>query len=167
MQRCTLVFPRQWELVWLSRKKKKVGAGFYNGWGGKFDPDDGDVSMEDTAIRELKAETDGCEALPENLKKVAVLDFHKDGEHIFECHVYFFFPPQRLNGEFKETDEMGPGEFFCRLEPPLEEMMPADREWFPRILKGERIRGSIFYNADNTALQKPSEYTVVPQGEPL
>ena len=46
-----------------------------------------------------------------------------------------------------ETEEMQP-KWFLPSEFPYEDMWMADRVWLPMILKGERIRGTIYFDKD-------------------
>jgi 8-oxo-dGTP diphosphatase len=148
MKRCTLVFPREIGRLWLAKKKLKVGAGLLNGWGGKFDSERGDKTLEDTARREF-AEESGAELTEaDSLEKVAVFDFYEAGRHIFECHIYFIHADSWV-GRLKETDEMGQPEYFDLWGLPFERMMPADKLFVKRLLDGERIRGRLYYSEGN------------------
>lgn len=153
MKKCTLVIPRQWELVWLSRKKLKIGAGLYNGWGGKYEPKS-DQTMLDTAIREFGQETGGFYPKKEALDLVAEIDFFEADKHIFECYVYFLSMEKGEQERLKDTPEMGRGEYFDKHCLPLDEMMPGDRLWLPLLLAGERISGRCYYKAGNKEVEK-------------
>lgn len=148
MKKCTLVFPKRGGVVWLGLKKLKVGAGKWNGWGGKFDQGAGDKTMEDCAVREVKQETGGLAMDPSRLTLAAVINFFILEQHIFECHIYLY---EVQNGEadlLSETEEMGRGVAFD-LEHLPREMMPADALFLPRILRGERLQGNCYYSQGN------------------
>lgn len=145
MHIATLVFPRRGDKLHLAVKKRKVGAGFLNGYGGKLESeDDGDIDL--AAIREFQQES-RTRVWPGDLTKVGIIDFYRAGDHIFECHVYIC---HRWIGDLRETQEMGPPEVFDAEHPPLDRMMPGDRFWLEQIFSGEHIRAKVYYNADNT-----------------
>jgi len=149
MEQCTLLFPRELGRIWLAPKKKKVGAGKWNGYGGKFSPEQGDKTMVDTALREFVeesgAELTGCE----RLERVAVVNFFEAGEHLFECHVYFFHAEYGKSwvGRLKETEEMGKPQYFDLWGIPFESMMPADSLFLKPLMSGKKnLIFTIFYS---------------------
>lgn len=151
---CTLVFPQREGIIWLARKKLKVGAGLLNGWGGKLEPEDGGL-VRLCACREFQAEA-GARIYPSRLHKKAVVDFSEGGQEAFECHVYFV---SEWEGDIREGEEMGPPLSFPINCLPYEEMMPGDREWFPRVLlTTEPFRAKVHYATGNTHLVQPVEY---------
>ena len=155
MKKSTIVIPRMGDIVWLALKKRGIGAGMYNGWGGKFDPEQGDVTVLDTAIRETGQETDGFYPNPESLELVAVIDFYEAVRHIFERHIYFLHMVKGEPEKLRETDEMGEGVAFdIDHLPNGDKMMPADKIWLPKILRGERIRGHCYYKAGNKEVER-------------
>jgi len=129
--------------VLLGLKMKKIGAGCRNGYGGGIE--EGETSIQ-AAIRELKEET-GIVAFPEFFKKVAIIDFNNlksDGES-FVCRVHFFIVSDWI-GEAVPTDEMTVPIFFKINNLPFDQMMPADKIFFPLILKGKKIIGRAKYS---------------------
>ncbi len=57
IQKATVILlVREGEIL-LARKLKKIGAGKWNGYGGK--PEPGDATLEETAVREMKEEGGG------------------------------------------------------------------------------------------------------------
>lgn len=146
MKRASLIFPKKAGKVTLARKKKKIGVGLWNGYGGKEEPED-EGSMEKCAVREIGVESFGVVVREEDLDLVAIINFYKAGVHVFECFVYF---ATDWVGEFKETDEMSAPEEFDVANPPLDEMMAGDRLWLEKIFLGEKIRAQVFYNEDNS-----------------
>jgi hypothetical protein len=133
--------------ICLARKKQAIhregeqidySLGNWNGYGGKMEwCDFGNIFL--TAIRELFGES-GVLAFPWQLRRVAKIHFLivKDDKTIPFMDVSFFFlytwwmAPQ-------EGKEMGKPHWFKPDELPYEEMMPADREIFQRMLIGERF----------------------------
>ncbi len=154
MKRCTLVVPKRHGWVHLAIKKGKIGAGLYNGWGGKFEPEK-DKSLLDTAVREFEEETSGAKVRPQDLQLVAIADFYQQDEHIFECYIYFC---ESWQGEIRESDQMGPPKAFRVGRMPYHQMMAADREWLDFALMGSRLRWKFFYDLNNTrVIHKESE----------
>lgn len=148
MKRATLVFPRKQGRVILAPKKLKIGVGLLNGYGGKEETED-EGDMKKCAIREIFTESSGVRTSVYALDLVAIIDFYKAGEHIFECHVFFC---NDWIGQFRETEEMGPPQEFFETHLPLSMMMVGDRFWIERIFRGERIRAKVYYNANNTEI---------------
>jgi len=128
--------------ILLALKTCKIGKGFLNGYGGGVEA--GEKSIE-TAVRELKEETDrdenkGVVALPEDLEKIAIIDFHNtksDGE-TFICQVHFYLV-KRWEGEANDTDEMINPAWYDINNLPFDKMMVTDREWLPLALSGKKI----------------------------
>ncbi len=130
--------------VCLARKKQAIhtegeaisySLGMYNGYGGKRE--DYDVSIEATAIREVKDEC-GVTIDETSLTRALRVYFYltKDDEVIPFLDV-FFFVVREWSGDPTETKEMGPPEFFTHDRIPYDEMMPADRVLFANLLAGE------------------------------
>lgn len=141
--------------VCLARKKSAIhhhdgeidySLGLYNGYGGKKEERDADIS--ETALRELFDEsgvTAQCSALHLacrvyfyiRKKKIDLLDPIQ--EDSFEPFMdVFFFTVSEWLGTPEEGDEMGPPHFFPKEAIPYDEMMPADRCIFEKILSGEK-----------------------------
>ncbi len=135
--------------VLLAIKTRKIGAGCWNGYGGGIEKGE---SPKQSAIRELEDETGKkigdkfITTSPEYLEKVAIVFFHNvksDGES-FICRVHFFII-RKWEGEAVDTDEMINRTFFKINNLPFDQMMPADREFFPMILNGKKIIAKAMY----------------------
>lgn len=128
----------------LKDSKKK-----WNGYGGKQDP--GETILE-TAIRELLQESSVL-GKADDLELVASVSFYWPGNETTEPDmvVHFFFL-RRYVGVPTEGAEMGAPQFFHPDEIPYREMMSADKEFFTKILAGEKIVCDIHLrkNADGT-----------------
>ena len=145
----TVCLPVMDNKVLLGLKTRKIGAGRRNGYGGGVE--DGET-IRQSAIRELEEESgkkSGKKFITtslENLEKVAIVDFHNthsDGK-TFICRVHFFVI-RKWTGEANETDEMIDPIFFNIDQLPYDQMMPADREYFPLILNGKKIIAKAVY----------------------
>lgn len=145
--------------ILLGLKTKKIGAGRRNGYGGGIE--DGE-SIKEAAIRELEEETGKkvgdifITATQENLEKVAIVDFEntKSDGVSFVCRVHFFIIKE-WKGEATETDEMIDPKFFDINNLPFDEMLPADIEYFPLILKGKKIIAKAKYGPYQKELLGP------------
>jgi 8-oxo-dGTP pyrophosphatase MutT (NUDIX family) len=122
--------------ILLGLKTQKIGKGKRNGYGGGVE----DESVLECAIRELKEETGGIITLPEHLEKIAIVHFHntKSNGETFVCKVHFYLV-HTWEGEIKDTEEMIDPKWFSIENLPLDEMMPADRQWLPIALSGKKI----------------------------
>ena len=143
MRDTSLVYPvGQDGRILLGRKKRGMGFGKWNGFGGKIEAGE---TMRECAAREL-FEKSGLKARPEDLIPVGDLYFHQpsDPEWSHAGIVYFV---KVWEGTPAETEEMQP-KWFLPSEFPYENMWMADRVWLPMILKGERIRGTIYFDKD-------------------
>lgn len=140
MKITTLCFPISAEKVHLSIKKEGFGAGFLNAYGGK--KKETDLSIEDTAVREIEEE---CGVIVEikDMEKIAVIDFYRGSEHIYECHVFFF---KKWKGEFRETEEMALAQGYDLNNIPFDKMWYSDRMWLPVVFSGRRIKAKIYYD---------------------
>lgn len=151
--KATLVFPVRNNFITLAIKKKKIGAGKWNGYGGKPEPED--KTIRDTALRELFDESGkGLTADPEDLIPCALVDFYffenETDTPNWSVVVYLL---QHFSGAASGTDEMGEPRLFPIDAIPYENMMPGDREFLPKILRGETFHGIIRFNEDQTAVK--------------
>lgn len=145
--------------VLLGLKMKKIGAGFRNGYGGGIDEGE---TIKQSAIRELEEETgkksnkEFITTYPKNLEKVAIIDFEnvKSDGTSFICRVHFFII-KKWKGKANETDEMTKPKFFNINNLPLNQMMPADREFFHLILNGKKIIAKAKYGPFQKELLGP------------
>lgn len=154
MKKSTLCFCIKDDQVLLAMKKRGFGAGKWNGYGGKVQEKESPIMA---AVRELEEES-GLVAEKKNLKQVALVHFHFEGNLLFECYVYLTRTWQR---EPIETEEMRP-QWYRITNLPFEEMWVADTQWIPLILTGETIEAEINFNADGTVVKqfsyKPTEF---------
>ena len=130
MRDTSLVYPvRKDGRILLGHKRRGMGAGKWNGFGGKRE--DGET-MRECAARELFEES-GLIADPKAFKAGIV---------------YFIYA---WTGTVHLSDEMEP-KWFLPEEIPFGEMWMADRVWLPMILKGNKIRGTIYFEKDGSTV---------------
>lgn len=149
MRNATLCILRRPGEVLLAMKKRGFGAGRWNGVGGK--PQEGDLTIEHTALREMEEEI-GVRAVAEKLDKVGSLKFYFSAKPDWnqEVHIYFL---HEWEGEPSESEEMRP-QWFKHEEIPFTKMWSDDILWLPRALAGEKLEGEFHFADDGTTFYK-------------
>ena len=133
----TLCIVADGDQVLLGMKKRGFGEGKWNGFGGKVG--DGET-VEAAARRELEEE---CGLIAQVLEHRAQFEFVSDADPtVLRVHVFFV---DGYEGELRETEEMRP-KWFSHDEIPFGEMWADDIYWLPRFLKGERLRGTFYFD---------------------
>lgn len=123
--------------VLLGMKKRRFGAGLWNGFGGKVEKGE---NIDDSIKRELEEEA-GIKAL--EISKRGILDFEfKDNPKVLEVHIYSIL---KYEGEPKETEEMKP-EWFGVGEIPFDKMWPSDVFWLPLFLDNKKFKGRFLFD---------------------
>jgi 8-oxo-dGTP pyrophosphatase MutT (NUDIX family) len=153
VQKATLLFLLREGKVLLIEKKRGIGAGFYNGPGGRIE--EGETPAE-AAVRELKEEV-GLEARPEDLREAGLCHFFFGGEPFMDVWV---FSAEKFSGEPVETEEAKPV-WFDADKVPFERMWPDDKFWYQFMMRGERFEGTFWFNRENTVLLR-HEISVIP-----
>lgn len=148
MKERTLVFLHKPEdkQILLALKKRGFGEGKWNGVGGKIEAGE---TIEQATVREADEEI-GVAILPEDLKRVATIDFAFQDKPELNQRVHTFFTT-RWEGEPKESEEMRPA-WYAYEEIPYSAMWVDDREWLPRVLKGERLAARFLFTSDGSAI---------------
>lgn len=153
MRDTSLVYPvRADGKILLGRKRRGMGYGKWNGFGGKIEAGE---TMRECAARELFEES-ALIVRPEDLVLAGDLYFHQpsDPEWSHAGVVYF---ARNWTGEARLSEEMEP-KWFLPEAFPYEEMWMADRIWLPMILAGKKIRGTIYFAEDGETVYD-SEFT--------
>ncbi len=127
----------------LAMKKRGFGVNRWNGVGGKFNPEKGDKTIEDTATRETEEEL-GVKT--KEMEKVAVFNFlypylPEDDKKSWQVHIFLV---KNWQGKPMETEEMAP-KWFKEAEIPFAEMWPDDSIWLPKVLSGQKLTGNFFF----------------------
>jgi len=128
----SLIYARRPEdrLVLLGMKKRGFGAGKYNGFGGKLEPDE---TLEASVLRELREES-GLKATPDDLRWCGTLTYIYDTKPKgMEVHIYDLV---RWEGVPAETEEMSPA-WFKHEDIPLKSMWADDEFWLVQYLDGD------------------------------
>lgn len=146
--------------VLLARKLHKIGQGLWNGYGGKVEPGESVVTC---AVREVSTEC-GIQLDPRDLEEVGRMDCttYADASRackLFTMQVTIFLAHPKEKPLAKVSEEMGEPEWFPFDALPLEEMIPADQHWVPRVLAGEKIYASVHLGpGQRTTLGDPEVY---------
>lgn len=125
--------------ILLGRKKKKFGAGRYNGFGGGMESVDKDIYA--TAIRETQEEVGITLINPERMGRIL---FHFESNE--QDHDVYFFRARRYLGSPRETDEMT-AEWFNVHNIPYDQMWADDKYWLSILLDGNRLLGEFTFSA--------------------
>lgn len=150
MKLATVVFLRKEGKIILAKKKDHIHIGeekldkskeTYNGYGGKFDENEGDKDIDDTAIRELNEETGkekGVSADKKDLQKIGEVKFFWPNNNSDDPNMLvYFYVLEKYKGYPIETSEMFAPEEFDPKNIPYEEMMGADKEIIPKMFANE------------------------------
>jgi len=141
MKIATLAILTRGDKILLGRKQgnPEIGEGTLNGPGGKFESGK-DKTIPDCLLREVEEEL-GIVLEQAKLEKCAVITFHAGGVPDFEVHTY---RSSDFAGEPHETKSMVP-EWHSTDKIPFERMLESDREWFSRLVQGEKFNANVFY----------------------
>lgn len=139
----TLLFLIRSGQVLLAMKKRRFGAGKWNGVGGKVDP--GETIIQ-ALIRECQEEIG---VTPVNYWQVADITFdeiHLEERKYMHTSVYLC---DKWEGNPTESEEMAP-QWFDVSSIPYDQMWPDDPLWLPQVLAGEKVKAIFTFTDDNT-----------------
>lgn len=138
VERATLMLIIRDAQILLIHKKRGLGAGKFNGPGGRLEPGETPVQA---AIREVEEEIG---VTPSGVQPAGELCFQfVDGHSI---HGYVFTADDFV-GEPRETDEAVPF-WFPLAAIPYHNMWADDRIWIPLVLEGKRFVGRFLFDGD-------------------
>lgn len=147
MQILTLSYLLREGAICLGYKTRGIGDGYWNGFGGKLE---GNETIEEGAVREIEEETT-VRVRVDDLEKVAINEFFfKDGMHLL-VHVFFV---ENWEGDITATEEMQKPTWYAHHEIPYEAIWEDDPHWLPRALKGEKLRGKVWFKDDGKTIEK-------------
>jgi 8-oxo-dGTP pyrophosphatase MutT (NUDIX family) len=152
MKHCTLCFivDSVNNKVLLGMKKRSLGKGKWNGFGGKVEENE---TIEQAAIREVLEEV-GLIIRPAHLEKMAESRFLLPGkpEKWYSDILGHIFVAREWEGIPVETDEMSP-HWFSLDDLPLEKMWADDAHWLPCILENKKIKATFHFHKDNETIK--------------
>lgn len=142
----------------LIKKKRGLGAGLWNGPGGRVEEGE---SEAEAASREVFEEVG---LVPDNPKKIGELEFFldkKNGEHNhwsddvkhWRVHV---FVSHDCDGIEKETEEATP-KWFAINKIPYDEMWQDDKIWMPLMFDNKNFRGTFRFDGNNNIIDHKIE----------
>ena len=134
------------EQILLGYKKIGFGKGKYGGAGGKLLSGESAVRA---AVRELYEET-GIQTRETDLRPMAHLTFLFPYRPGWSQVVHVFVTGQ-WEGEAVESREIVP-EWFAVSEIPYCRMWADCQHWLPPVLRGERVKASFTFSADNETI---------------
>lgn len=143
VQEATITYPVTDGSVLLIEKKRGIGAGLYNGPGGKVEA--GETPRE-AARREVREE---IRATVPILSKAGELEFVFGAAHYMTVHVY---RAPCLEGEPEETPEASP-RWVDVDAVPYDQMWDDDRYWLPLLLDERTFRGWFRFDTDGDRLR--------------
>jgi 8-oxo-dGTP diphosphatase len=118
----------------LIKKKRGLGAGFYNGVGGKVEKVEDAINC---VIREAMEEV-GVKV--KEVEWVGLLEFINRDENnkVLDWIFTHVFIAKEYEGNFMETEEAKPM-WFDTKRIPYDNMWEDDKYWLPLVLKGEKV----------------------------
>jgi 8-oxo-dGTP diphosphatase/2-hydroxy-dATP diphosphatase len=139
----TVVYVREGTRILLGMKKVRLGAGRWNGFGGKVEAGE---SVEEAARREVLEEaglTVGA------MRQVGVCEFASPVRPPIRMHI---FETYEFEGTPTESDEMRP-QWFEMGEVPTDAMWKSDLLWWPEYLTGNTFTARFVFDKDDNVVE--------------
>ena len=141
-----MCYVRNGRQLLLGMKKRGLGAGNYNGFGGKVEQNE---TIEQGALREIREEAN---VTVDQMAKLGELTFIFPHEPKWDQVVHVFVADSHTGNPI-ETAEMTP-EWFDLAELPYEKMWVSDADWLPHVLGGQFVRAKFVWAPDGSILEK-------------
>ena len=137
--------------VLMAKKTRKVGVGYWFGYGGKIEEGE---TAEACTVREVEEETGGVIIDEATLERVALIDFYRGAElkpfvdePTFRVLCYrLFLDKSTINPV--TTEQMADPTWFPVDNLPHAEMKPGDELFVPQIIAGTLIKGWVHFSDD-------------------
>jgi 8-oxo-dGTP diphosphatase/2-hydroxy-dATP diphosphatase len=155
MKDLTLLFLRRDGRILLGMKKRRFGAGRWNGVGGKVEIGE---TIPQAAVRECQEEIG---VTPKELQLVGDLTFYITEDPDFGHHVRVF-TTSNWEGDPAESEEMRP-QWFAEADIPFDHMWPDDYLWMPLLLQGKSFTGSFTLGNDKVVNYQLREVHSLPE----
>lgn len=143
---CFLVDAVPANRVLLGRKKRGLGEGKFNGFGGKVEA--GETVLE-TAVREMREESEVIVS-PKDMVLAGHFYFYMPAKPEWNMEVFAYIAIT-WQGTPVESSEMTP-RWFAVDQVPYANMWADDAIWLPRVLAGERLKGAFTFADDNETI---------------
>lgn len=129
--------------VLLGKKQRKLGKGYWNGFGGQVEKNE---TVLEAAIRECQEEVG---ITPTDITQAGVLTFHYAGAPLgFDEHEVHVFVVRNFTGTITPTDEMNTPTWFSFDSVPYGHMWEDDAYWMPQVLHGGHIEGEVTFDSN-------------------
>ena len=134
--------------ILLGMKKRGFGAGWWNGFGGKVQPDE---TIEECAKRETQEE---CGLVVTSMYQIGRMSFEfVDDPVLLDVHVFYC---DAYTGNFAESEEMLP-RWFAYDNVPYTEMWPDDVLWYPYLFKKQKFKANFLFQGHTEILKHSVE----------
>lgn len=143
----TLGFLFKNDKIILAKKKRKIGVGKWNGYGGRVEEGE---DRPECLVREIFEES-SVVVQKENGKELGYIDFHFQEVEISISRVYIYRIDE-FEGFPIETEEMGEPKEFDLDKIPYNEMMLGDDKFIPYILQNKKFKGEIHFSENGNKL---------------
>lgn len=138
--------------VLLGKKMRKLGQGFWNGFGGGVESEE---TVEEAARRECQEEVG---IMPTAMRKSGIVIFQYADKPLGAAqHEVHIFRVTDFTGVPTATDEMTEPTWFALDTIPYDSMWPDDKYWLPVLLAGKSFTGTFAFDARQQLIQKSLE----------
>lgn len=159
MRAATLCFLAEASRVVLAEMLRGPFKGYVNGYGGEVEETD----ITGATVREIKEEC-GVHVDPAYIEPVALIDFYNYKDSAWRKVRVYISIARRWKGVPHAGDGMAEPEWFDVNALPVERMLPSDRLWIPKILRGDLLQGEVWHDKEFKGFAKePSLVSTTPQ----